>query len=50
MLPNTRPFNLGVAVLELGKKDEAVAEFKAVQRISPLYPEIDEVLNKIVPR
>jgi len=37
-------FLLGAALWEEKKHDQAMAEWKLVQRISPLYPEIEEVL------
>ena len=37
-------FVLGAALWEEKKHDEATAEWKLVQRISPLYPQIEEVL------
>jgi len=37
-------FLLGAALWEQKKHDEATAEWKLVQRISPLYPQIEEVL------
>lgn len=39
-------FQLGVAFLSLGKRDEAIHEFEAVQQISPVYPDIDQILAK----
>jgi tetratricopeptide (TPR) repeat protein len=37
-------FLMGAVLWEEEKRDQAVAEWKLVQRISPLYPEIEEVL------
>ncbi len=37
-------FLLGAVLWEEKKHDQAMAEWKLVQRISPLYPEIEEVL------
>jgi tetratricopeptide (TPR) repeat protein len=37
-------FLLGAVLWEQKKHDEATAEWKLVQRISPLYPQIEEVL------
>ena len=37
-------FLLGAVLWEEKKNDQAMAEWKLVQRISPLYPEIEEVL------
>jgi tetratricopeptide (TPR) repeat protein len=37
-------FLLGAVLWEEKKHDEATAEWKLVQRISPLYPQIEEVL------
>src|SRR5512146_366762 len=37
-------FLLGAVLWEEQKHDQAMAEWKLVQRISPLYPEIEEVL------
>jgi tetratricopeptide (TPR) repeat protein len=37
-------FLLGAVLWQANKRDEAKAEWQVVQRISPLYPEIEEVL------